>query len=171
MYKRQSVKRVIVGVVINTVLTVLMAYPLSKSVREFPARRYYVWLLIFAMIFDGGLIPNYLQVKNLNLFDTISVSYTHLAMQAIEHQEWSYRLSEEEPAEFQYVFRQYNQMVNQIEILIRQVYEKQVQTEQARRKQLQAQINPHFLYNSFYMGYQMCIRDRCCRRAIRYHQL
>ena len=66
-----SVKRVIVGVVINTVLTVLMAYPLSKSVREFPARRYYVWLLIFAMIFDGGLIPNYLQVKNLNLFDTI----------------------------------------------------------------------------------------------------
>ena len=29
-------------------------------------------------------------------------------------------------------------MVNQIEILIRQVYEKQVQTEQARRKQLQA---------------------------------
>ena len=70
------------------------------------------------------------------------------AMQAIEHQEWSYRLSEEEPAEFQYVFRQYNQMVNQIEILIRQVYEKQVQTEQARRKQLQAQINPHFLYNT-----------------------
>ncbi|MFR3258414.1 MAG: sensor histidine kinase [Lachnospiraceae bacterium] len=45
-------------------------------------------------------------------------------------------------------------MVNQIEILIRQVYEKQVQTEQARRKQLQAQINPHFLYNSFYMGYR-----------------
>ena len=66
-----SVKRVIVGVLINSVLTVLMAYPLSKSVREFPARRYYVWLLIFAMIFDGGLIPNYLQVKNLNLFDTI----------------------------------------------------------------------------------------------------
>jgi putative aldouronate transport system permease protein len=66
-----SVKRVILGVVVNTVLTVLMAYPLSKSVRDFPARRYYVWVLIFAMIFDGGLIPNYLLVKNLNLFDTV----------------------------------------------------------------------------------------------------
>lgn len=66
-----SVERVILGVSINTVLTVLMAYPLSKSVREFPSRRYYVWVLIFAMIFDGGLIPNYLQVKNLHLFDTI----------------------------------------------------------------------------------------------------
>lgn len=66
-----SVERVILGVTINTVLTVLMAYPLSKSVRVFPSRRYYVWILIFAMIFDGGLIPNYLQVKNLHLFDTI----------------------------------------------------------------------------------------------------
>ncbi|MBQ8638991.1 MAG: carbohydrate ABC transporter permease [Lachnospiraceae bacterium] len=66
-----SVQRVAIGVTINTVLTVLMAYPLSKSVREFPSRRVYVWILLFAMIFDGGLIPNYLQVKNLDLFDTI----------------------------------------------------------------------------------------------------
>ena len=66
-----SVKRVILGVAINTVITVLMAYPLSKSEREFPFRRVYVWLLIFVMIFDGGLVPNYLLVHNLNLFDTI----------------------------------------------------------------------------------------------------
>jgi putative aldouronate transport system permease protein len=66
-----SVRRVVIGVTVNTVLTVLMAYPLSKSVQVFPARRYYVWILIFAMIFDGGLIPNYLLVKNLNLFDTV----------------------------------------------------------------------------------------------------
>ena len=68
---RISVLRVIVGISINTVLTVLMAYPLSKSVRTFPSRRYYVWLLIFAMIFDGGLVPNYLLVRDLKLFDTI----------------------------------------------------------------------------------------------------
>lgn len=66
-----SVNRVILGVAINTVVTVLMAYPLSKSEREFPFRRVYVWLLIFVMIFDGGLVPNYLLVHNLKLFDTI----------------------------------------------------------------------------------------------------
>ena len=66
-----SVKRVIVGVIVNTVITVLMAYPLSKSVKEFPARKIYVWMLIFAMIFDGGLVPNYLLVNELGLFDTI----------------------------------------------------------------------------------------------------
>ena len=66
-----SVNRVILGVAINTVITVLMAYPLSKSEREFQFRRVYVWLLIFVMIFDGGLVPNYLLVHNLKLFDTI----------------------------------------------------------------------------------------------------
>ncbi|MCR5715419.1 MAG: carbohydrate ABC transporter permease [Lachnospiraceae bacterium] len=66
-----SVKRVIFGVLINTVITVLMAYPLSKSEKEFPARKLYVWILIFVMIFDGGLVPNYLLVNKLGLFDTI----------------------------------------------------------------------------------------------------
>lgn len=66
-----SIRRVILGVLINTILTVLTAYPLSKSVKEFPARRFYVWIFIFAMIFDGGLVPNYILVKNLGLFDTI----------------------------------------------------------------------------------------------------
>lgn len=103
-----------------------------------------VWMLISMIIlaipFGVGGVFHHMLARPMKKLVT--------AMQAIEHQEWSYRLSEEEPAEFQYVFRQYNQMVNQIEILIRQVYEKQVQTEQARRKQLQAQINPHFLYNT-----------------------
>jgi len=66
-----SVERVILGVLINTVLTVMMAYPLSKTDREFPGRKIYMWLLIFAMIFDGGLVPNFLMVNNLGLFDTI----------------------------------------------------------------------------------------------------
>ncbi|WP_455616990.1 carbohydrate ABC transporter permease [Eisenbergiella sp.] len=66
-----SVERVILGVIINTVLTVLVAYPLSKPVSKFKARKYYVWILIFVMVFDGGLIPNYILVKDLGLFDTI----------------------------------------------------------------------------------------------------
>lgn len=66
-----SVTRVLLGVMINTVITVLVAYPLSKSETEFPTRKVYVWLLIFVMIFDGGLVPNYILIKNLGLFDSI----------------------------------------------------------------------------------------------------
>lgn len=57
--------------VFNMVLVVLMAYPLSKSPREFRARGIYMKLLIFAMLFNGGLIPSYLVVKKLGLINTI----------------------------------------------------------------------------------------------------
>lgn len=60
-----SVFRVVAALVINLVLIVLMAYPLSKSKREFKGRGIYMGLLIFAMLFNGGMIPTYLVVKKL----------------------------------------------------------------------------------------------------------
>ena len=49
----------------------LMAYPLSKSKREFKGRNIYMDLLIFAMLFNGGMIPTYIVIKNLGLLNTI----------------------------------------------------------------------------------------------------
>lgn len=66
-----SVIRVIISLVINLLMIVFMAYPLSKSKREFKARNIYMYLLIFAMLFNGGMIPTYLVVKELNLLNTI----------------------------------------------------------------------------------------------------
>lgn len=68
---RVSVLRVIVGVSINTALSILMAYPLSKSQSAFRGRNIFMWIMVFTMLFNGGLIPNYLLIKNLNLMDTI----------------------------------------------------------------------------------------------------
>lgn len=66
-----SVVRVSIAVVLNIVLIVLMAYPLSKNKREFKGRNIYMNLLIFAMLFNGGMIPTYLVVKDLGLLNTI----------------------------------------------------------------------------------------------------
>ncbi|MGM0877879.1 MAG: carbohydrate ABC transporter permease [Bacillota bacterium] len=66
-----SIQRVILSLIINIILIVLMAYPLSKSKRHFRGRNIYMNLLIFSMLFNGGLIPTYLVVKNLNLLNTI----------------------------------------------------------------------------------------------------
>lgn len=66
-----SVKRVLLGGTVNFVLTVLMAYPLSRSGREFPRRNWYMWFLLFTMLFSGGIIPLYLTVKALGLFNSI----------------------------------------------------------------------------------------------------
>lgn len=66
-----SVKRVLIGGAINFVLTVLLAYPLSRSVKEFPYRNAYMWYLLFTMLFSGGIIPLYVTVKALGMFNTI----------------------------------------------------------------------------------------------------
>ncbi|WP_281533125.1 carbohydrate ABC transporter permease [Anaerocolumna aminovalerica] len=66
-----SVVRVIIALAINLILIVLMAYPLTKSKSEFKARNIYMNMLIFAMLFNGGMIPSYILVKELGLLNTI----------------------------------------------------------------------------------------------------
>lgn len=66
-----TLKRVVIGVPLNLVLTILVAYPLSKSERVFPARKYYVAFMLTVMLFNGGLMPTYFVVAKTNLIDTI----------------------------------------------------------------------------------------------------
>ncbi|NWL88207.1 MULTISPECIES: carbohydrate ABC transporter permease [unclassified Paenibacillus] len=57
-----------VGVALNMLFTILAAYPLSK--RYFIGRRFMTMLIIFTMLFSGGIIPSYLLVKSLGLIDS-----------------------------------------------------------------------------------------------------
>ncbi|QDY82634.1 carbohydrate ABC transporter permease [Paenibacillus polymyxa] len=66
-----SVLRVVLTLLLNMILIVLMAYPLSKSKREFRGRNIYMNVMIFAMLFSGGMIPSYLLIKNLDMLNTI----------------------------------------------------------------------------------------------------
>lgn len=66
-----SFERVGMGVVINMLLTILIAYPLSKESHRFKARTVYVWIFFFTSLFSGGLIPGYMLVYSLKLIDTI----------------------------------------------------------------------------------------------------
>jgi putative aldouronate transport system permease protein len=65
-----SIKRVLVGVPINMVLTILVAYPLSKERNVFRFRHYYVWYFIITMLFSGGLIPWYMTIRATGILDT-----------------------------------------------------------------------------------------------------
>ncbi|RAV13591.1 carbohydrate ABC transporter permease [Paenibacillus contaminans] len=66
-----SVKRVVLGGALNFLLTVLMAYPLSRQSRQFPGRNLYMWYLVFCMLFSGGLIPLYMTITTLGMQNTI----------------------------------------------------------------------------------------------------
>lgn len=66
-----SVLRVILGGSMNVFLSIMLAYPLSKSAQEFPMRTAYCWFFVFTMLFNGGLVPNFLLIKTLGQMDTI----------------------------------------------------------------------------------------------------
>ena len=55
------------------------------------------------------------------------------------------------PGEFHQLTDGFNQMVQNLSEAIQTIYEQKVYTQQIEFKQLQAQINPHFLYNTFFM--------------------
>ena len=66
-----SVERVVLGTAINMIFTISMAYPLSKSRLRFRAREVYMRIVIFAMLFSGGIIPLFMVVSKLHLVNTI----------------------------------------------------------------------------------------------------
>lgn len=57
-----------VGTMINIVLTIMAAYPLSR--KDFTGGGVIMILFVITMWFNGGLIPNYVLVRELGLIDT-----------------------------------------------------------------------------------------------------
>ncbi len=66
-----TVKRLFIGVPLYLALTILVAYPLSKESDQFKSRKFYVAFFFITMVFNGGIIPTYLVIKELKMLDTI----------------------------------------------------------------------------------------------------
>ncbi|KRF06555.1 ABC transporter permease [Paenibacillus sp. Soil766] len=58
----------VVGTIVNLFFTVTMAYALSK--RSLMGRNTVLNLIIFSMLFGGGLIPTYLVIRELHMLDS-----------------------------------------------------------------------------------------------------
>lgn len=63
-----SLYYMVTGTVVSVLLTMLLAYPLSR--KEFYGRSVVTKLIIFTMLFTGGTIPLYLVVRNLGIYDS-----------------------------------------------------------------------------------------------------
>ena len=66
---RNTILYTLVGTVMNVVVTLMCAFPLSQH--SFAGRKAVNKILFFTMIFSGGMIPNYLVVKQLHMLNTI----------------------------------------------------------------------------------------------------
>lgn len=65
---RNTLFYTVVGTLVNLVMTVCGAYPLSR--KDFMPRHFFMFLFMLTMYFGGGLIPTYLVVSGLGLVDT-----------------------------------------------------------------------------------------------------
>jgi putative aldouronate transport system permease protein len=66
---KATIIRVLLGTTLTIFFTITTAYPLAK--RYFPDRSFWTSLLVFTMFFSGGLIPSYLLVRSLGLYNTV----------------------------------------------------------------------------------------------------
>ncbi|MNW25872.1 L-arabinose transport system permease protein AraQ [compost metagenome] len=65
-----SVYVTVVGTIVNLFCTVTMAYPLAK--KQLMGRNLILNLIIFTMLFSGGMIPTYLVIRELNMLDSLN---------------------------------------------------------------------------------------------------
>ncbi|SLJ88531.1 MULTISPECIES: carbohydrate ABC transporter permease [unclassified Paenibacillus] len=66
-----SVLRTLLGTLLSIVATAILAYGISK--RELMGRNFYMVTCIITMYFSGGLIPNYLLIRELGLMNSFWV--------------------------------------------------------------------------------------------------
>jgi len=127
--------------------SILCKYIPEDSVFK-PLYRYRIWFvlltvtaLIIAIIYSlylhklihrplSRLMKSFREVESGNL--NISIEHNH-------------------DDEFQYIYMRFNAMVDKLNSLIVQNYKQRILMQKAELKQLQSQINPHFLYNSFFI--------------------
>ncbi|HZG78621.1 MAG TPA: carbohydrate ABC transporter permease [Paenibacillus sp.] len=68
------------GTLFSMLLTALMAYGLSR--RDLDGRSFIMFVVVFTMLFNGGLIPTFLVVRAMGLIDTLAALIVPTAINA-----------------------------------------------------------------------------------------
>lgn len=66
---RNTIFYTFVGTLINIASTLIAAYPLAR--RELPGQSLFMFLFTFTMIFNGGMVPTYMLIRDLHMLNTI----------------------------------------------------------------------------------------------------
>ncbi len=125
----------------------LIKYVPEKAVFQ-PLQKFRSWFVLLAAV-SLAIILFY----SLYVYKYIHKPLDRLvkAFRKVEFGDVEVQIAHSNQDEFQYIYRRFNAMLGNLKSLIDQVYKQQILMQKAELKQLQSQINPHFLYNSFFI--------------------
>lgn len=112
--------------------------PVTKS------RNLFYFSSIILLVFS--VIAAYILYRNVQ----VPVRELVRHVQRIKRGDYSSRVRMEGGSEFSFLFHRFNEMAETIQDLLEKVYEERIRSREAILKQLQSQINPHFLYNCLF---------------------
>ncbi len=116
--------------------------PIMRSIRQIQTQMFFVLgsvtlMFAFFAMYTRKIIHEPLHIL-LNAFSEFKIG------------NWTKRIHHTGEDEFVYLYEGFNNMIENAEQLISEVYVQKNLAQRAQLKHLQAQINPHFLYNSFF---------------------
>jgi two-component system, sensor histidine kinase YesM len=127
-------------------MTLCKYLPVSQFMRHF--NDFYVWAWIYTIVVLIVIV-----IYSFSTYRMVHKPLTKLvrAFNSIENGDLSITIERMKKDEFAYIYNRFNIMMEKLNTLIEQVYKQRILTQRAELKQLQSQINPHFLYNSFFV--------------------
>ncbi len=133
-------------------LNLELAACISDSMLVQESKRYSIWLALLTVV---TIISFITFIRFSNRLIERPISRFVKAFQEVEHNNLDIVIRHESHDEFAYLYSGFNTMIQKMKTAIQQAYQEKAAAERAELKQLQSQINPHFLYNSFFHIYRM----------------
>lgn len=125
------------------VYSIVKESDIYTAMAEFYSRLFWILAGSVLVVLAYGIIVSRMLQKPVQILSE--------GFRKVEMGDFAVRLNRKGEDEFAVLYQRFNTMVEKLEQLINENYVKELYAQRAVYRQLQSQINPHFLYNSFFV--------------------